>query len=90
MDIFNYSGADGKKGHPYLLFVNPQWKVKGLYAKKINNGVTIKSIDEPIQINEEHYREYLEKVEGDDEDGDFLVEYHERIEKDFTEQILND
>lgn len=86
-DIASYSSDDGKTGYPYYLTENVE---KGKpYAPKLRPSVRIIEMEEPVPVDsEEIFRTYLEMLlDGDLDDAEYLVEYHERMENDLRKLV---
>lgn len=94
LDIFKYSSKDNKSGFPFLMIKN-KLQIKKLYAPEFDKNIKIVSMEEQIIVNNEQiFLDYLELLLDNDnlDDAEHLVEYHERIEKQFRikiDDILN-
>lgn len=91
VDVHSYT----KEDFPCLILTELP-KTKGeLYSKKHNNFVALTEDAPPAEMitSEEHYGQYLEMIvdqaekENDYDRAEYLVEYHERMEEDFSKQI---
>lgn len=88
IDLHNY--AD-KFDIPIVMTDNLENKKP--YLPDVNKNINVLLVEESVPItDQDHYREYLELMIKDNEDdvddrAEYLIEYHERLEKDFSDLI---
>lgn len=89
LDVHNYASGDKKRGYDDPIYMTNTIKRGKLYAPDLDKSVKVISIEDPITIDEDHYRKYLDLLieEDDDDRAEYLIEYHERLEGDFEKLV---